>query len=255
MPDPVHFDAHAEVYDRARPPYPSALWTRLSELGLLGPGTRVVELGAGSGQATGPMVRAGAVVTAVEPGRALADRLRERWPAVTVHVGTAESVPLPSAAFDLAVAATAVHWLDLDVLLPKLHRAVVPGGHFAVWRTVFGDPSAPVTRFRERVAAITARRGEEPPSAGPGGLQTEAWTRRLTGSGHFVDTHVEQFHWTIELGTEGVRDLFTTFSDWQPSEVEEAAQAADDLGGRVLEHYVTPLTVLKRVGAPSLQGR
>ncbi|MGY2703336.1 class I SAM-dependent methyltransferase [Nocardioides sp. HB32] len=255
MPDPLHFDAHAEVYARARPPYPSALWARLRELGWLGAGTRVIELGAGTGQATGPMVRAGAAVTAVEPGRSLADRLQDRWPGVTVHVGTAESVALPSASFDLAVAATAVHWFNLDEVLPKLHRAIVPGGHFAVWRTVFGDPSAPVTRFRERVAEIMARRGEEPPNPGPGGLQTEAWVSRLTVGGLFIDTHVEQFHWTIELGTEEVRDLFTTFSDWHPSEVQEAAQAVDDLGGRVLEHYVTPLIVLRRVGAPSSQTR
>ena len=103
MPDPLHFDAHAEVYERARPPYPETLWARLGELGLLRPGTRVVELGAGTGQATGPMLRAGALVTSVEPGAALVDRLRTRWPAATVHVGTAESVLLPAAAFDLAV--------------------------------------------------------------------------------------------------------------------------------------------------------
>ena len=212
MPGPRHFDAHAEVYDRARPAYPAALWARLSELGLLRPGTRVVELGAGTGQATGPLLRAGASVTAVEPGGALAERLRRRWPAATVHVGTAESVPLPPAAFDLAVAATAVHWFDLGVVLPKLHRALVPGGRFAVWRTAFGDPSVAPTPFREQVARITARRGGES-RPGPGELETEAWVDRLTGSGHFAATHVEQFTWSTELGTEQIRDLFTTFSN------------------------------------------
>ena len=64
--------------------------------------------------------------------------------------------------------------------------------------------------------------------------------------GHFLATHVEQFHWTIELRTEQVRDLFTTFSDWNVAEVEEAAQAVDEFGGRLVEHYVTPLIVLER---------
>jgi SAM-dependent methyltransferase len=250
MPDPLHFNAHAEIYDRARPPYPAALWARLSDQGLLRRGTRVIELGAGTGQATGPMLRAGASVSAVEPGSALADRLRRRWPEATIHIGTAESVPLPPAAFDLAVAATAVHWFDLDVVLPKLHRALVPGGHLAVWRTAFGDPSVAVTPFRERVAAITARRSDEPRRRGPGELATEAWVGQLTASGHFVTTHVEQFHWTIELRTSQIRDLFTTFSDWNPAEVDEAAQAVHDLGGRVIEHYVTPLIVLERAAAP-----
>ena len=249
MPDPRHFDLHAEVYERARPPYPAALWQRLRELGLLRPGVRVVDLGAGTGQATGPLLRAGASVTAVEPGPALAERLRRRWPQATVHVATAESAPLAPASFDLAVAATSVHWFDLDAVLPALHRALVPGGCFAVWRTAFGDPSAAVTPFRERVARITARRGGEP-RPGPGELETGAWVERLTRSGHFTATRVEHFRWSVELGTGQVRDLFTTFSDWSTAEVEEAARAVDELGGQVLEHYVTPLIVLERVAAP-----
>ncbi|WP_238154724.1 class I SAM-dependent methyltransferase [Ornithinimicrobium sufpigmenti] len=185
------------------------LWDRLGELGVLSAGTRVVELGAGSGQATGPMVSAGATVTAVEPGPALAALLQERWPEVTVHVGTAEAVELPDAAFDLAVVATAVHWFDLPVVLPKLHRTLVLGGHLAVWRTAFGNPAAPVTAFRERVSQIVARRTQAPGRAGPGETDTASWVRRLTASGHFVTAHVEEFAWTIELTTAQVRDLFT----------------------------------------------
>ncbi len=249
MPDPRHFEVHAEVYERARPPYPEALWARLRELGLLRPGTRVLELGAGTGQATGPLLSAGASVVAVEPGAALAERLRRRLPAATVHVGSAETVALLTAAFDLAVAATAVHWFDLDVVLPKVHRALAPAGHFAVWRTAFGDPSVPLTPFRQRVGQITARRGG-PPRPGPGELETQAWVERLTGSGYFVATHVAHFPWAIELSAAQVRDLFTTFSDWSADEVQQAAEAVDELGGRVVEHYVTPLIVLERVAAP-----
>jgi SAM-dependent methyltransferase len=161
-------------------------------------------------------------------------------------------VDLPPAAFDLAVAATAVHWFDLEVVLPKLHRALVPGGHFAVWRTAFGDPSVPVSPFRQRVAAITARRAGQAPRPGPGELDTEAWVDRLTHSGHFTPTFVEHFHWALELSTDQIHDLFTTFSNWNAAEVDQAAQAVDDLGGRVVEHYVTPLIVLQRAVEPSV---
>lgn len=245
MPDPMHFDAHADIYDRARPPYPAALWARLNEKRLVRPGTRVVEIGAGSGQATGPMLDAGALVTAVEPGRTLAASLSRRCPRATVIVTTAEAVTLPPAAFDLAVIATAVHWLDLGVVLPKLHRALRPAGHLVVWRTIFGDPSADVTAFRECIAAIAAAR-REPPRPGPSELDTDAWVDQLTSSGHFVRSHVEHFHWSVELRTPQIHDLFTTFSDWTAAEVDQAARAADDLGGLVVEHYVSPLIVLDR---------
>lgn len=198
------------------------------------------------------MLQAGARVTAVEPGPALAQRLRTRCPAAEVRGGTAESVALPPATFDLAVAATAVHWFDLDVVLPKLHRTLVPSGHLAVWRTVFADPAAPVSAFRERVGEIAAAR-ERRPRPGPGALDTAGWVRRLTAGGCFPAVTVEELRWSIELSTEAVRDLFTTFSDWQPHEVEQAAAAVEALGGRVREHYVTPLIVLVRVDASQRQ--
>ena len=104
---------------------------------------------------------------ALSTGRPAA-RTWTRVPAAAVHLCTAESMHVPSAAFDLAVAATSVHWLDLGVVLPKVHRALVPGGHLAVWRTAYGDPAGPVTPFRERVRHISARRGPAAARPGPG---------------------------------------------------------------------------------------
>ncbi|MCO1656505.1 class I SAM-dependent methyltransferase [Pseudonocardia humida] len=245
MAGPLHFDALAETYEKARPPYPEALWSRLGELGVLRPGVRVLELGAGSGQATARLLGAGAEVVAVEPGGALAARLRQRCPGARVVVARAEDAELGGARFDLAVAATSVHWLDLDVVLPALHRAVVPGGHFAVWRTAFGDPRVR-TRFRDRVDAIVARRGDEPVRPGPGELDTARWAERLSASGAFAVVHVEEFRWRIDLGADQVHGLFRTFSDWTADEAAAAGRAARDLGGTVTEHYVTPLVMLRR---------
>lgn len=247
MPGPGHFDAHADAYDRGRPPYPAALWERLHDLGLLGPGVRVLELGAGTGKATGPLIEAGAAVLAVEPGERLAALLRSRWPQAEVLVGTAEGVDLAPGAFDLAVAATAVHWFDLGVVLPRVHRALAPGGHLAVWRNGYGDPEAPVTPFRERVGRIVATREAPARRPGPGELDDAGWADLLAADGLFRVVHRDRFRWAVDLGTDQVRDLFTTFSDWTPAEAEAAARAVADLGGTVREHYVTPLVVLRRV--------
>lgn len=241
----MHFERHSSLYGRARPPYPAALWRRLHELGLLASGGRVLELGAGTGQATGPLVEAGMRVTALEPGARLAHRLRSRYPDVDVLVQTAEKAELPAAAFDLVVAATSVHWLDLDVVLPALHRALVPGGSFLIWRNAFGDPSADATEFREWIAVIVAARGPRPPRA-PTELETDRWAAALSAGGYFAVAYVEHFRWTVDLTDRQIHDLFTTFSDWTAPEVDEAARAARDLGGTVTEHYVTPLIVLRR---------
>lgn len=46
------FGRVAELYDRARPSYPAAAIDALLEYGGLVPGSRVVDVGAGTGQAT-----------------------------------------------------------------------------------------------------------------------------------------------------------------------------------------------------------
>jgi SAM-dependent methyltransferase len=243
MTGPQHFERHASLYTRARPPYPAALWDELAELGLLEPGSRVLDLGAGTGQATGPLLAAGLRVTAVEPGPALAAELQERYPGALVQQSTAESAVLGAGAFDLAVCATAVHWLDLDVVLPRLHAALAAGAYLAVWMNEFGDPTV-TTPFRVRVADIVARRGAPPRTER--GLDPADWPVALTAGGHFEVVCTRRFRWTVRLTSDQVRDLFTTFSNWSPAEVEEAAEAARELGGVVTEHYTTPLIVLRR---------
>ncbi len=244
----MHFDARVDQYERARPPYPGQLWDRLADLGLVGPGVRVLELGAGTGQATERLLQTCGTVTAIEPGPALARRLRERLPQAVVLPTTAEAAALDDAAFDLAVAATSVHWLDLGVVLPKLHRALRSDGHLAVWRNTFGDPAAPVTPFRARVAELTSRRRAPVQRPDPGGVDTDYWVSRLSDDGWFSVVHTDHFRWRIDLTAQQVFDLFSTFSDWSPEEARQAADVVRESGGRVTEHYLTPLVVLARVG-------
>jgi SAM-dependent methyltransferase len=239
-----HFDHHADTYERGRPPYPDALWARIDELGVLAPGRRALDLGAGTGQATERLVSAGMQVTAVEPGLRLASRLRVRFPGVSVLETTAERADLDADAYDVAVTATSIHWMDLRVVLPKLHRTLVPGGHLLVWRNAFGDPLVQ-TPFRRRVAEITSRRAGAP-RPGLTETDTQGWVAALTAGGYFRSLLSEDFRWTIRMDAEAIRDLFLTFSNWSPTEVEAAAQAVRDLGGEVEEHYITPLIVLIR---------
>jgi SAM-dependent methyltransferase len=79
------FDEDPERYARARPGYPPEIFAAMRELGGLVAGARVLEVGAGTGQATVGLLAAGAEVTAVEPGPGLAAALRQRFaPAVRV---------------------------------------------------------------------------------------------------------------------------------------------------------------------------
>lgn len=244
----MHFERMADEYALARPPYPRELYGTLVRLGVVGEGTRVLEVGAGSGLATADLVALGAHVTALEPGQRLATLLRERVPEATVHVTTLEAADLQETAYDSAVAATALHWVDLDAGLPILHRALRPGGHLAVWRTVFGDREAPRSRFREEVDAIVARRpaASEPTAPEPTVSRDDRPTvEELTAGGWFTHVDTSTWRWGLDLSTRQVHRLFSTFSNWTAAEVDAAAEAADRCGGTVAERCVSVLHELK----------
>lgn len=131
------FDADAELYDRARPGYPAALFAELGELTRIGPGARVLEIGPGTGQATRALVAAGAHVTAVELGPSLAGVLRDTLAdaPVEVVVSAFEDWPLPAEPYDAVVAFTSWHWLRPDVRTAKAAAALAPGGALATVST------------------------------------------------------------------------------------------------------------------------
>ena len=66
------FDVVADLYHRIRPGYPAGLFEDLAIETGLHAGAMVVEIGAGTGQATRRLLERGWSVTALEPGPALA---------------------------------------------------------------------------------------------------------------------------------------------------------------------------------------
>ena len=73
------FDQAAELYDRARPRYPPALFDDLAGLAGIGAGVRVLEVSPGTGQATGRLDRR-AVTPGCRPGRRAVTRsLQVAW--------------------------------------------------------------------------------------------------------------------------------------------------------------------------------
>lgn len=237
-----HFERMAADYASARPPYPAAVFDVLRAEGAIGPGRRVLEVGAGAGLATRELAAHGSQVTALEPGRDLAALLELAVPGTKVVLSRLEEAELPEGAFDSVVAATSLHWVDLSLGLPKLHATLRPAGLLGVFRTVFGDHTVE-TDFRSRVAEIVASRGEPAES---GSREPRPTMSELSAQGWFRPLRSEHWRWSIDLTTEQVGGLFSTFSDWTDEEVESVRAAADACGGVVTEHYQSVLHLLVR---------
>lgn len=132
-----HFDELAALYNEIRPAYPIGLMTDI--LAYCNEDTRgpALEIGAGTGIATSFFLDAGFAVTAVEPGLNMAEILKARFSGkdnFSVAVSRFEDIALRDASYGLIYAATAFHWVDVEIGCPKVFRLLKHGGVFAVFR-------------------------------------------------------------------------------------------------------------------------
>jgi protein-L-isoaspartate O-methyltransferase len=129
------FDAAASDYARYRPGYPDQVVDAVVSVANLHPGSRVLEIGCGTGQLSVPLARHGAELVAVELGEnlaAIARRNLAMFPAARVVVSGFEEWPLPADPFDAVVSAGALHWIDPSVRFSKPARALAAGGVLVV---------------------------------------------------------------------------------------------------------------------------
>ena len=129
------FDQAAEDYNRWRAGYPEEVVEGLLVSARIGPSSRVLEVGCGTGQLSVPLAEHGVELVAVELGPNLAASARSnlaRFPRTRVETGAFEDWRLPSEPFDAVVVANAFHWLDPEIRYSKSARALKLGGHLAI---------------------------------------------------------------------------------------------------------------------------
>jgi len=246
----VTFDEVADDYE-ARPPYPASLYELLVAERGVGAGCAVVEIGPGTGQLTIPLLDLGCEVTAVELGPRLSHRLRQRTSGRAVRVVTSafEDVVLPEDTFDLVVSATAFHWVDPEVGIPKASRLLRPGGWFVLLWNVFGDldRSDP---FHDALSEMLRRLEPEiaaPMVPGVTSPDGHSWAAVIDDHLLFEPAEVDVFRWTGTHSTAELRALFATFSTWisrgperKELLLDELTRIADEqFDGRVSRPYQT----------------
>ncbi|MDT8911597.1 class I SAM-dependent methyltransferase [Amycolatopsis sp. PS_44_ISF1] len=242
------FGEDAARYDRARPGYPAAVFEDF------GAGTRVLEIGCGTGQATVALAERGCAVTAVELSAdlaAVASAKLAGFPAVTVETGDFEQRPRPPEPFDVVLAATAFHWLDPRTRMAKAADALRAGGTLALITTHH------VAGGSERFFADVQRWYERFDPATPPGLRLSAAADVPTTfdeSGRFAPPRFRRWEWEQEYTTAEYTDLLMTYSNHRalPPERREGLLAAitslidDEHGGRITKRYLTELATAVR---------
>jgi SAM-dependent methyltransferase len=199
VPRRLTFGAHADAYERARPEWPerAARW-------LVPEGAELVlELGAGTGKLTRAVARLGVRVVAVEPDPRMLAVLRRLG--LEGVEGSGEAIPFEDGVADAVVAGSSLHWFELELALPEIHRVLRPGGRFGFGWNHRDDRHPAIARMGEAVYAAQAR------TAGPR-WRSRDWPAELTASGLFRDVEHELFEHVHELPREALRDHLLSYS-------------------------------------------
>lgn len=226
------FEAIAEEYDRARPSYPAAHVELAAERGALGRGSRVLEIGCGTGKLTVELAARGYELDAVDPGAKMVGVAVRRLAgsAVRFHVARFEDVELPERAFDAVFAATAIHWVDPAVGWEKIARLLRPGGLLALFAHFGGafmelEPEI-LAAWREVLPDAHGWRVRDPETLWSGAAErtgdiSELWTwlskhdlAHPAAARLFADVRIDRELREIEETAEGLLTLIRTQSSY-----------------------------------------
>jgi SAM-dependent methyltransferase len=146
------FGAQALAYDCCRPRYPEALFDDILGVTDATAGTEVIEIGAGTGIGTEPLVRRGLSVTAIEPSPEMAALARAKiGDRGSVFVGRFEDYSARGQV-QLVTAFNAWHWVEPEAAVNQIAELLGSGGSLAlVWTEVASWGQEP---FEERLAQI-----------------------------------------------------------------------------------------------------
>lgn len=182
----------AETYAQARPSYPDEAVDWL--LAELGQPSEAVEVGAGTGKFTAQLAERGVEVLAVEPVRAMRDRLSALGHLVTALDATAERLPFGVASVRSLVASQSLHWTDITAALAEFDRVLTPSaGIGLIWN--FRDIA--VDWQRDLDMLLTELRGDAPHS------RDGRWERAVESS-KFSIVSSQTWRWSVPTDQTGV---------------------------------------------------
>lgn len=145
------FASGSDVYERARPGYSAESVAHLVASTGIGPGSRVLDVAAGTGKLTRSLLAAGAACVAAEPSASMRAACAAAVPGVVQVGADALHLPVADGTFDAVTVAQAFHWFASTEAVDEFARVLRPGGGLAlIWNE--RDESDPLVAELTRIS-------------------------------------------------------------------------------------------------------
>lgn len=138
----------------------SDTWAELAAILAPFAGRSLLDIGCGHGALARSLTRAGAAVTALDPGAEALAAARRAAPDALLVQGAAESLPFGEAAFDGAILLNSLHHVPgpaMEAALAEASRVIRPGGTLVVVEPLAEGPFFEAMRPLEDETAIRGR--------------------------------------------------------------------------------------------------
>lgn len=130
------FNEVENIYEKFRPTYCTELFESIIKYSTLNTMSLAVEVGMGTGQATGPILDTGCQVTAIELGEKLAAFSKAKfinYDNLSIKNMAFEDYPYKPDSLDLIYSGTAFHWIPVEVGYTQVYKMLKPGGTIALF--------------------------------------------------------------------------------------------------------------------------
>jgi len=133
------FNQMSDYYDQYRPSYPAeTIRTLIEETGIR-QGSKLLEIGAGSGKATELLANGGYEILAVDPGKDLIEVGKKKFtdPSIKFEAARFEDCRLPAGYYDVVYSAQAFHWIPQPIGYEKCAYALKDNGFLALFWNMY----------------------------------------------------------------------------------------------------------------------
>lgn len=211
------FNSIITDYEYARPTYPKELFADIIEYSCLQNHSKVLEIGAGTGQATKYFAERNYDLTALEIGNEQVEFLRKKFPATKIICNQFEDYDCKKKSIDLILSATAFHWIPAEIGYPKAYQLLKSGGTMVAFWHMYS-----VTKFEDKIhsgiyeicskyAPETSRKYDKNELQ----MINEKRINEVQTGNHFSIPEYREYRWNDTYDSKKYIALLNTYSDFQ----------------------------------------